>query len=100
MDLARTQENGYDVAIPRVSVTEERRPFIQKAEDHKLKDPGEICHNWTLFPSLILTWAGVPRANLATSVEAPNGTKKDGWAENYKDQTVNILNPKSVSLGN
>jgi peroxygenase len=41
MAPART-EDGFDVFSPKVPVTEQRRPFIQKDGDQKLKDPATI----------------------------------------------------------
>ncbi|KAF2418937.1 caleosin domain-containing protein [Tothia fuscella] len=32
--------------------------------------------------------AGIPRANIAPSVNSPNGTTKDNWAKNHSQQTV------------
>jgi hypothetical protein len=37
----RTEEDGFDVTIKEVPVTRERRPFIQKAGDEKLRQPGK-----------------------------------------------------------
>ncbi|KAH7317639.1 Caleosin related protein-domain-containing protein [Rhexocercosporidium sp. MPI-PUGE-AT-0058] len=65
----RAEEDGFDVSIEKVPVTVQRRPFIQKG-DEKLKDPG------------------TPRANIAASVEVPDGTQKGDWARRYKGQTV------------
>jgi len=45
MAPARTEEDGFDVAIKQVPVTEQRRPFIQRKGDQKLKDPGKFP-NW------------------------------------------------------
>ncbi|PBP24048.1 caleosin domain containing protein [Diplocarpon rosae] len=70
MAPARTEEEGFDVSIKEVPVTEERRPFILKQGDHRLKDPGTA------------------RANVAASVEEPNGTEKGDWARKNKGQTV------------
>ena len=42
MAPARTQEDGFDVSIPEVPVTEQRRPFIPEEGDQKLKDPGLV----------------------------------------------------------
>jgi peroxygenase len=40
MAPARTEEDGFDVYVKAVPVTEQRRPFIQKDDDQKLKHPG------------------------------------------------------------
>jgi hypothetical protein len=40
MALAKTSELGFDVALKEVPVTEQRRPFIQKEGDERLKQPG------------------------------------------------------------
>jgi len=37
----KTSELGFDVTIPEVPVTEQRRPFLQKEGDEKLKEPGK-----------------------------------------------------------
>jgi peroxygenase len=42
MAPARTEEDGFDVCINEVPVTGQRRPFIQKDDDQKLKHPGYI----------------------------------------------------------
>ncbi|CZR63923.1 related to calcium-binding protein caleosin [Phialocephala subalpina] len=70
MAPTRTEEDGFAISIPEVPVTEQRRPFIEKESDRKLKDPGTA------------------RANEAATTERPHGTTKDGWARNYKHQTV------------
>lgn len=33
MPSAKEREHGFDIAIPEVSVTEQRRPFIQEGEE-------------------------------------------------------------------
>lgn len=40
MAPARTREDGFDVSISEVPVTEQRRPFIQKDGEEVLKQPG------------------------------------------------------------
>jgi len=70
MAPARTEEDGFDVAIKQVPVTEQRRPFIQKEGGQKLKQPGTA------------------RANEAASVESPNGTQQSDWARRHKDRSV------------
>ncbi|KAL2065614.1 hypothetical protein VTL71DRAFT_3284 [Oculimacula yallundae] len=72
MAPARTEDDGldFDVSIEEVPVTVQRRPFMQKKGDERLKDPG------------------IPRANIAASAEEPKGTQKDDWARKYKHQTV------------
>jgi len=70
MAPARTERDGFDVSIEEVPVTVQRRPFIPRRGDEMLKDPG------------------TPRANIAASVEEPNGTQKGDWARRNKHQTV------------
>ncbi|PMD46498.1 Caleosin-domain-containing protein [Hyaloscypha variabilis F] len=70
MAPARTEEDGFDVSIKEVPVTEQRRPFIQKVDNQELKDPGTA------------------RANEAASVEAPNGTEQNNWTRRHRDQSV------------
>ncbi|PBP28437.1 caleosin domain containing protein [Diplocarpon rosae] len=70
MAPARLEEEGFDVSIKELPVTEQRRPFILQQGDHRLKDPGTA------------------RANIAASVEEPNGTQKGDWARKNKGQTV------------
>ncbi|KAI9739865.1 MAG: hypothetical protein M1818_004921 [Claussenomyces sp. TS43310] len=70
MAPARAGEESLEVAIPEVSVTEQRRPFIQKEGGEKLSH------------------TGTARANKAATVEAPNGTQQGDWARKHKDQTV------------
>ncbi|KAE8442095.1 hypothetical protein EG329_003853 [Mollisiaceae sp. DMI_Dod_QoI] len=80
MAPARTaEEDGFAVSISEVPVTEQRRPFIEKEADRKLKDPGTF-----LFPIIPRT----ARAYEAASTEAPNGTQKDDWTRKNKHQTV------------
>merc|ERR1711939_1020953 len=74
MAPARTERDGFDVSIEEVPVTVQRRPFIPRRGDEMLKDPG------------------TPRANIAASVEEPNGTQKGDWARRNKHQTVLQLN--------
>jgi hypothetical protein len=40
MAPSRTKEEGFDVAIKEVPVTEQRCPFVQKVGDEKLSQPG------------------------------------------------------------
>jgi len=70
MAPARIEDLDFDVSIPEVKVTEQRRPFIQKKGDEQLKQPG------------------IARANEAASVEAPRGTQTDDYAKRHKHQTV------------
>lgn len=60
-------EKPYAVAIPTVPVTFERVPYVPRPSD-PLVDPGSA------------------RANVAASVESPNGT--EGWAEKHQSKTV------------
>ena len=46
MAPARTEEDGFDIAIKQVPVTEQRRPFIQKKGDVRLTHTGEDFRNW------------------------------------------------------
>jgi peroxygenase len=41
MAPARAEEDGFEVAIKQVPVTEKRRPFIQKEEDKIFKQSGK-----------------------------------------------------------
>ncbi|RKF84031.1 putative peroxygenase 3 [Golovinomyces cichoracearum] len=70
MDTEASKEQGFDIAIPQVAVTEQRIPFIQDRGNVKLKQ------------------AGTARANEAASFEAPYGTKKGDYAFNNRDKTV------------
>jgi peroxygenase len=65
-------EKPYDIAIPQVPVTEKRKPYVPAPGD-PLVDPGTA------------------RANLAPSLESPNGTTKDDWAGRHKHQTVCLM---------
>lgn len=60
-------EKPYTVAIPSAPVTSERIPYVPKPEDPLID-------------------AGTARANVAASVQRPNGT--EGWAQRHKDKTV------------
>ena len=40
MSPAMLEKDGYAVSIPEVPVTEERKPFILKEGDNRLKSPG------------------------------------------------------------
>lgn len=42
MAPARTREDSFDVSIKEVPVTEQRRPFIQKDDDQKVKHLGTL----------------------------------------------------------
>ena len=46
MAPARTEEDGFDIAIKQVPVTEQRLPFIQKKGDGRLTHAGEDFGNW------------------------------------------------------
>lgn len=61
---------GFDLAIPDVDVTEQRRPFIQKDGHERLKQPGTA------------------RTSEAASLESPHGTQRDSYALRHKHQTV------------
>ena len=41
MAPARTQEEGFNVAIKEVPITEQRKPWIQEG-DERLKSPGKL----------------------------------------------------------
>lgn len=86
MAPARTEEDGFAISIPEVPVTEQRRPFIEKEGDRKLKDPGTYLP--PNVPRINLTFPGTARANEAATTEQPHGTTKNGWARDYKHQTV------------
>jgi len=87
MAPARMEEDGFDVAIKEVPVTEQRRPFIPKGDDQKLKDPGKFQKSHQILGKTDRN-LGTARANEAASVEAPNGTQQDNWARRHRDQTV------------
>merc|ERR1711964_288414 len=79
MAPARTERDGFDVSIEEVPVTVQRRPFIPRRGDEMLKDPG------------------TPRANIAASVEEPNGTQKGDWARGINiKQSSNNTSPTSI----
>lgn len=42
MAPASTSEDGFDIAIKEVPVTQQRRPFIEKNDDQALIQPGKI----------------------------------------------------------
>jgi len=48
MAPARTEEDGFDIAIKQVPVTEQRRPFIQKKGDERLSHTGEDLGHWVM----------------------------------------------------
>ncbi|KAI1006293.1 hypothetical protein K3495_g1922 [Podosphaera aphanis] len=70
MAVNGTTKHGFDISIPTVPVTEQRRPFIQSDDEIRLHQ------------------AGTARANEAASVEAPHGTQTDGYAQRHRTQTV------------
>ncbi|KAJ5040456.1 uncharacterized protein L3040_006112 [Drepanopeziza brunnea f. sp. 'multigermtubi'] len=63
-------QDAFDISIPEVPVTQQRRPFVPSKENQQLKDPG------------------TPRANIAASLEEPNGTQKGDYARRYRRKTV------------
>lgn len=67
---AHSTPDSFAISIPQVPVTEQRLPYIHTDGEASLVQPGTA------------------RANIAASVEAPNGTEKDGYAGRYKNQTV------------
>lgn len=58
--------------IPPVPVTQEFPPYVPKEVEH---GKGPLC-------------LGVPRANIAASVENPYGTSKDNYAYKHRHETV------------
>jgi len=60
----------FEIAIPQVAVTQQRKPFIQDKND------------------IILKQAGTARANEAASREAPRGTQKNDYAHHHRHETV------------
>jgi hypothetical protein len=70
---SEAEDNGsgsFDVAIKDSPVTQQKKPYIPKEGD--------------------LVNAGVARANIAASVESPDGTTHDKYAAKHKHSTVKI----------
>ncbi|KAF2113070.1 Caleosin related protein-domain-containing protein [Lophiotrema nucula] len=75
---SQTRENGANdsdeeqivSSIQSVPITELRRPYISKP------------------PNATLEHSGTARANVAPSVESPQGTTRDGWTKKHSHQTV------------
>ena len=69
---------------------------IHPKEDERLTHTGMLPHPLP-FPKLTNpNWhkcPGTARANIAASVESPNGTQKDNWAERYKTKPYVIFSP-------
>ncbi|KAB8290428.1 hypothetical protein EYC80_010860 [Monilinia laxa] len=70
MEDRSARGRAFKTAIKECPVTEERLPFIEQGKEKVLRDPGTA------------------RASEAASVEAPNGTEKDNYAERNKNLTV------------
>ncbi|KAK3641158.1 hypothetical protein LTR56_006880 [Elasticomyces elasticus] len=69
-DISRyPQDKPYSVCVDKCPITIERVPYIPDA-DSNLIDPG------------------TSRATVAPSVESPNGTQQDDWAERHRHMTV------------
>lgn len=70
--MIKTEPNGdeFDISIPELPITEERKPFFQKKGFEKLNQ------------------AGTARANEAASYESPRGTIKGDYAYRHRHQTV------------
>ncbi|KAL2426895.1 putative peroxygenase 3 [Exophiala dermatitidis] len=68
--INRGGKQKITTSIPTVPITVERRPFIPSEDSQKLLDPGTA------------------RANIAPSVEQPNGTLEDDWAARHQHQSV------------
>ncbi|EXJ88112.1 hypothetical protein A1O1_05040 [Capronia coronata CBS 617.96] len=64
------QQKKIITSIPTVPVTVERRPYISKKDEQKLHHPGTA------------------RANIAATLEQPNGTLEEDWAARHQHQTV------------
>ncbi|KAF8425890.1 Caleosin related protein-domain-containing protein [Tirmania nivea] len=70
--LAEFARGKIITGIPTVPVTQEFPPFVPKEAEH---GKGLVA-------------AGVPRANVAASVENPYGTTKDDYAWQHRHQTI------------
>ncbi|TVY71517.1 putative peroxygenase [Lachnellula suecica] len=70
MSPSKTDGASFDTGIEEVPVTTQRTPFMQKDGDERLRH------------------TGTARANLAATVEEPNGTQQEDWAKKHKHQTV------------
>ncbi|KAI5810261.1 Caleosin related protein-domain-containing protein [Peziza echinospora] len=66
----KADEEGIEVSIPTVAVTQIRKPYVRKGKGGKLMN------------------LGTPRVNTAPSVENPHGTTKSQYTTHHKFQTV------------